>query len=141
MAAALNSTHQTSVPASSVRRPQDARLQGRIAKKMPYLSLANKNKRHRHWTLEDWKKVLRTDESKVEDFGSNSRTFVRHGTNEQMLEQCLRPSVRHDGGSIGVLWRWEIRRFRQSGRNLGRKPWKESYHKVLQRHAIPVDST
>ena len=143
LAAALNSTHQTTVSVSTVkRRLQDAGLHGRIAKKKPYLRLANKKKRlrwakeHRHWTLEEWKKVLWTDESKFVVFGSNRRTFVRRRTNEKMQEQCLIPSVKHGrcsvmvwgcfgGGKIGDLYRVEgtLR--------------KESYHKILQRHAIP----
>src|SRR4029434_2663294 len=34
-------------------------------------------KEHRHWTEEDWKKVLWTDKSKFEVFGSHKKTFVR----------------------------------------------------------------
>ena len=54
--------------------------------------LASKQKRlrgakeHRHWTEEDWKKVLWTDKSKFEVFGSQRRTFVRCRKNEKMLE-------------------------------------------------------
>ena len=53
------------------RRLQDAGLLGRVAKKKPYLRLANKKKRltwekeHRHWTEEDCKKVLWTYKSKI----------------------------------------------------------------------------
>uniref|UniRef100_A0A8C9T4M7 Transposase Tc1-like domain-containing protein n=1 Tax=Scleropages formosus TaxID=113540 RepID=A0A8C9T4M7_SCLFO len=32
--------------------------------------------KHRHWITEDWKKVLWTDESKFEIFGSSCRVFV-----------------------------------------------------------------
>ena len=97
------------------RRLQDAGLLGRVAKKNPYLRLANKRKRlrwakvHRHWTEE----VLWTDKSKFEVFGSHRRTFVRCKTSEKMLEECLTPSVKHGGGN-GVVWgcfgvvKWEI---------------------------------
>uniref|UniRef100_A0A3B4FHN7 Transposase Tc1-like domain-containing protein n=1 Tax=Pundamilia nyererei TaxID=303518 RepID=A0A3B4FHN7_9CICH len=46
------------------------------------LRCQNKTKRlcwamkHHHWTTEVWKKVLRTDESKFEIFGSSRRIFV-----------------------------------------------------------------
>ncbi|KAL7844322.1 hypothetical protein SRHO_G00228610 [Serrasalmus rhombeus] len=103
LAASLNSTRQTPVSTSTVkRRLQDVGLQGRVAKKKPYLRLANKRKRliwakeHRHWTEEDWKKVLWTDKSKFEVFGSH-RTFVRCRTTEKMLGECLTPSVKHGG--------------------------------------------
>ena len=57
LAASLNGTHKTPVSTSTVkRRLQDAGLLGRVAKKKPYLRLANKRKRlrwtkeHKHWT-------------------------------------------------------------------------------------------
>jgi hypothetical protein len=74
------------------RRLWDAGLLGRVAKKKPYLRLSNKKKRlrwakeHRHWTKEDWKRVLWTDEYKFEVYGSQRRTFVRYRKNEKMLE-------------------------------------------------------
>lgn len=114
----------------------------KFSKKKTYLRLANKNKRlrwakeHRHWTLEYWKKVLWTDESKFEIFGSNRRTFVRRRTNEKMLEQCILSSVKHGGGStmdwgcfrggkIGDLYRVE------------KTLRKESYHEILQQDNDP----
>jgi hypothetical protein len=58
-AASLNSTRKRPVSTSKVkRRLQDAGLLARVAKKKPYLRLANKKKRlrwgkeHRHWTEE-----------------------------------------------------------------------------------------
>ena len=73
LAASLNSTHKTPVSTSKVkRRLRDAGLLGRVAKKKPYLRLANKNKRLRWAKDEDWKigKNLWTDEYKFEVFGS-----------------------------------------------------------------------
>uniref|UniRef100_A0A8C7M1P0 EPS8 signaling adaptor L2 n=1 Tax=Oncorhynchus kisutch TaxID=8019 RepID=A0A8C7M1P0_ONCKI len=65
LAASLNSTHKTPVSTSRVkRRLRDAGLLGRVAKRKPYLRLANKKKRlrwakeHRHWTEEDWGKSV-----------------------------------------------------------------------------------
>ena len=82
LAASLNGTCKTPVSTSTVkRRLRDAGLLGRVAKKKPYLRLANKRKilrlakEHRHWTEEDWKTVLWTDKSKFEVFGSHRRTF------------------------------------------------------------------
>jgi hypothetical protein len=52
LAASLNSTRKTAVSKSTVKRQlQDAGLLGRVAKKKPYLRLANKNKRLR-WAKE-----------------------------------------------------------------------------------------
>ena len=59
LAASLNSTHKTPVSTSTVKRQLwDASLLRRVAKKKPYLRLANKKKilryakEHRHWTEE-----------------------------------------------------------------------------------------
>ena len=110
LAASLNGTRKTPVSTSTVkRRLRDAGLLGRVAKKKPYLRLANKKtrliwaKEHRRWTEEDWKKVLWTDESKFEVFGSHRRTFVRRKTGEKMLEECLTPPVNHGGGNV-MIW-------------------------------------
>ena len=93
LAASLNGTRKTLVSTSTVKRwLWDAGLLGRVAKKKPYLRLANKRKRlrwakeHRHWTEEDWKKVLSV---KFEVFGSHRRTFVRRRASEKMLEEDL----------------------------------------------------
>ena len=75
LAASLNSTSETPVSTSTVKRQlRDAGILGRVAKKKTYLRLANEKKRirwakdQRHWTEEDWKKVLRTDKSTFEVF-------------------------------------------------------------------------
>ena len=143
LASSLNSTRKTPVSTSTVkRRLRDSGLQGRVAKKKPYLRLANKRKRlrwakeHRHWTEEDWKKVLWTDESKFEVFGSQRRTFVRRRTNEKMLEECLTPSVKHGGGNVMVWGCFGAGKVGDLYRVKGILN-KEGYHSILQRHAIP----
>ena len=110
LAASLNGTRKTPVSTSTgKRRLRDAGLLGRVAKKKPYLRLVNKRKRlrwakeHRHWTEEDWKKGLWTDESKFEVFGSYRRTFMRCRTSDKMLEEFLTPSVKHGGGNV-MVW-------------------------------------
>uniref|UniRef100_A0A3B1IXD5 Transposase Tc1-like domain-containing protein n=1 Tax=Astyanax mexicanus TaxID=7994 RepID=A0A3B1IXD5_ASTMX len=143
LASSLNSTRKTPVSTSTVkRRLLDFGLQGRVAKKKPYLRLANKRKRlrwakeHRHWTEEDWKKVLWTNEYKFEVFGLQRRTFVRRRTNEKMLEECLTPSVKHGGGNVMVWGSFGAGKVGDLFRVKGILN-KEGYHSILQRHAIP----
>ena len=61
---------------------------GRIAVRKPLLRPVNKQKRlrfaqeHVDWTIDQWKSVLWTDESKFELFGSHRRQFDRRKVNE-----------------------------------------------------------
>jgi hypothetical protein len=65
------------------RRLRESGLHGWIAAKKPLLKDTNKKKRldwgkkHEQWTLDRWKSVLWSDESKLEIFGSIRRVFVR----------------------------------------------------------------
>ena len=80
-------------------------------------------------------KVLWTDKSKFEVFGSQRRTLVRRRKNEKMLEECLTPSVKHDGGNVIV---WGYFGSDQVG-DLYRVKGilkKEGYHSILQHHAL-----
>lgn len=84
----------------------DAGFLGKIAKKKPYLRLANKSKRLRwakelgNWTAEDCK-CFDKGILKFEMFGSQ-RLFMRCRTDEDMLEECLMPSVKHGEGGPEV---------------------------------------
>ncbi|CAJ0922022.1 unnamed protein product [Ranitomeya imitator] len=91
------------------RRLCAAGLLGKIAARKPLLRTGNKQKRlvwakkHKEWTLDQWKSVLWSDESKFEIFGSNHRVFVRRRKGERMDSTCLVPTVEHGGGGVGVL--------------------------------------
>ncbi|CAJ0915678.1 unnamed protein product [Ranitomeya imitator] len=83
------------------RRLCAAGLHGKIAARKPLLRTGNKQKRlvwakeHKEWTLDQWKSVLWSDESKFEIFGSNHRVFVRRRKGERMDSTCLVPTVKH----------------------------------------------
>ncbi|CAJ0945587.1 unnamed protein product [Ranitomeya imitator] len=55
-------------------------------------------KEHKEWTLDQWKSVLWSDESKFEIFGSNHCVFVRRRKSERMDSTCLVPTMKHGGG-------------------------------------------
>uniref|UniRef100_A0A4W5R901 Coagulation factor IXa n=1 Tax=Hucho hucho TaxID=62062 RepID=A0A4W5R901_9TELE len=69
-------------------------------------------KKHEQWTLDRWKSVLWSDESKFEIFGSNRYVFVRRSVGERMISAYVvaalvqRPSGQvFCGGSIlSQLW-------------------------------------
>ena len=88
---------------------RDCGLRVRIAAKKPLLTDTNKMKRfawakkHKQWTLDRWKSVLWSDESKFEYFGSNRCVFVRRRVGERMISTCVVPIVKHGGGGVMVL--------------------------------------
>ena len=75
-----------------------------MAAKKPLLKDTSKKKRlawakkHKQWTLDWWKSVRWSDESKFKIFGSNCHVFVRRRLDEQMISACLVPTVNHGGG-------------------------------------------
>ena len=60
---------------------------------------------HKDRTLEDWKKVLRRDESNFKPFVRKRRVFVGYGrtSSERMSENYIIPTVEHDGGDV-MVW-------------------------------------
>jgi hypothetical protein len=52
-------------------------------------------KNHEQWTLDRWKSVLSSDESKFEIFGINLRVIVKCRVGEWMIFACMVPTVKH----------------------------------------------
>jgi transposase len=106
----VNSAISTPVSMSTVRRSlQSFDMNGRVACKKPLLRKANIRKRlkfaqeHVNLTVEQWNRVLFTDETKVEVFGTHRRTFVRRKPGERYKKECLVPTVKFGGGSV-MCW-------------------------------------
>lgn len=139
----VNSTRETPVSVSTVqRRLRNYGLKGCVAAKKPLLRKQNKVKRlawakkHKDWTIEQWYKVLFTDESKFEIFGGRRRQYVRRLVGERMIAQNIIPTVKHGGGSV-LAWGCF------AGDKVGNLVKiegimdKKMYHRILQRHAFP----
>lgn len=60
-------------------------------------------KRHVNWSRKQWRRVMFSDESKFELFGTNKRIFVRRCIGERFKKECLVPTMNHGGGSI-MVW-------------------------------------
>lgn len=108
--AVFNDTRSSLISKTTVLdRLQNAGLTGRVAMRKPLLRPQNKVKRlawakkHQNWSISQWKKVLWSDESKFEVFGSHRRVFVRRRVGERALEDCIVPTVKHGGGSV-MVW-------------------------------------
>ena len=50
-----------------------------------------------------WKKILWTDETKINLFGSDGIQKIWRKPHEEYKEKCMVPTVKHGGGSV-LVW-------------------------------------
>jgi len=60
-------------------------------------------RRHQHWTVEDWKRVVWSDESKINRFCSDGRSWCWIRDGESRQPRHVKETVKHGGGSI-MIW-------------------------------------
>lgn len=90
------------------RRLREGDLFGRIAVRKPLLRPGNKRKRllfakdHENLSIDQWKNVLWSDESKFELFGFHRRKYYRRKVNKRYHSKCIVPTVKYGGGSTMV---------------------------------------
>jgi transposase len=114
----------------------------RRSRKKPLLTKKQKKSRfqwakdHKEWTIEQWSKVLWSDETYFTLFPRPGKQLVRRRPGEEMMSDCLSPTVKHGGGKIMV---WGC--FHASGVGLLRKVTgtmdQQQYHTILTRAVIP----
>lgn len=91
------------------RRLREAGLPSRVARKKPLLSSNNRKKRlefarrYRDWTVQQWKNVLFSDETKINRVSSDGRRYVRRPKNQPFNPKYTIPTLKHGGGSI-MVW-------------------------------------
>ena len=99
------------------RRLADCGLKSYIRRKKPFLSPEKKKKRlawaeaHKHWTVDDWKAVIFSDESKFNLFGSDGRRYCWRKPGQQFDERYVRKEIKHGGGNYwnkGPIWAWPL---------------------------------
>nr|CDJ88331.1 Transposase domain containing protein [Haemonchus contortus] len=112
IAAEINASDGTNISRRTVaRRLNGAGLIGRRPAKKLLISPKNRKarvefaRRHLHWTSNDWSKVLFTDESKFNLFGSDGTEYVRRPSGERYNPRYTKPTVKHGGGSLMVYAR------------------------------------
>jgi transposase len=80
-----------------------------VKKKKPFLSARHRQQRlafalkHREWTVEDWKRVIWSDETKINRFGSDGRQWVWKQKGEGLIEREVQGTVKFGGGNI-MVW-------------------------------------
>lgn len=91
------------------RRLNEANLFGRISRKKPLLSKKNIKKRldfaktHKENDFSFWKKVLWSDETKVNGIGPDGRTVVHRPRNHALNIKYTQKTVKHGSGSL-MVW-------------------------------------
>src|SRR6266850_834355 len=80
-----------------------------VKKKKPLLSGRHRKARlafaqkYREWTVEDWKRVIWSDETKINRFGSDGREWVWKQAGEGLIEREVQGTVKFGGGNI-MVW-------------------------------------
>lgn len=78
-------------------------------KKKPLLSTVHRKKhlafalRHKEWTVEDWKRVIWSDETKINRIGSDGKQWVWKQIGEGLIEREVQGTVKFGGGNI-MVW-------------------------------------
>jgi len=80
-----------------------------VKKKRPLLSKRHQKERlefaesHQHWTLDDWKRVIWSDETKINCLGSDGRKWVWKKAGEGLSGRLVDGTVKFGGGNL-MMW-------------------------------------
>jgi transposase len=106
----LQNITNTSLTPQTVRRAlRQTGWKAVVKKKKPALTKAHKRarmefaERHLEWTVEDWKKVWWSDETKINRFGSDGREYVWIEAGEGLSKRTVKETRKFGGGSI-MVW-------------------------------------
>ena len=85
-----------------MRRLDDAGMYGKVARKKPLLTGISP-KLGKDWTISDFYKVIWSDESKFNLFGSDGRVYIRRRVGDDFLPECVDRTVKFGGGNV-IMW-------------------------------------
>ena len=78
-------------------------------KKKPLLSAVHRKKRlafalkYQNWTVEDWKRVIWSDETKINRIGSDGKQWVWKQVGQGLIDREVQGTVKFGGGNI-MVW-------------------------------------
>lgn len=106
----LEQTTGVTVSAQTVRRSlRRLGLKAAPKRKRPLLTARHRAlrydwaKAHKTWTVEDWKKVVFSDESKFNRIGSDGRKWCWKKSGAGVQPHTVTPTIKHGGGSV-MIW-------------------------------------
>lgn len=91
------------------RRLNEANLYGRVARKKPLVNKRNRERRlqfakdHINWSTQEWKRILFTDETKINRLGSDGKQYVRRPPKCEYNPNYTTITLKHGGGNV-VIW-------------------------------------
>jgi isopentenyl diphosphate isomerase/L-lactate dehydrogenase-like FMN-dependent dehydrogenase len=106
----LNSVIDSTVSVQTIRNVlKEDGLKAYVKKKKPLLTTRHKKARlqfaqkYSEWTVEDWKRVIWSDETKINRFGSDGLQYVWKKPGEPLSEREITSTVKFGGGNI-MVW-------------------------------------
>lgn len=106
----INTIIDTPVCPQTVRNTlKEAFLKAVVKKKKPLLSKSHRKRqltfalKYQHWTVEDWKRVIWSDETKINRIGSDGQEYVWKKAGEGLIDREVKGTVKHGGGSL-MVW-------------------------------------
>src|SRR3979490_2197296 len=113
-----------------------------VKKKKPFLITRHRQLRlafalkHREWTVEDWKRVIWSDETKINRFGSDGRQWVWKQKGEGLIEREVQGTVKFGGENIMV---WGCMGWNGVGKlaEIEGRMDAEQYVEILDDHLLP----
>ncbi|KAG0752864.1 hypothetical protein G6F24_013329 [Rhizopus arrhizus] len=92
-------------------------FKARPKRKVPLLSAKHRKARlewalaHRYWTIDDWRKVIFSDESKINVWGSDGVEFYWSLPGSPLQPHHVIPTVKYGGGSV-MMWAYTLDYYR-----------------------------
>jgi transposase len=106
----LKNTTEVEVRHYTVRRAlKEAWLKAVVKKKKPRLLPRHIRQRlefalrHQHWTIDDWKRVIWSDETKINRLGSDGREWAWRRPGDGLTARDVQGTAKFGGGSL-MIW-------------------------------------
>ena len=106
----INTIIQKPVCSQTVRNAlKRNHLKAVVKAKKPLLKARHRQRRlefalyYQNWTIEDWKKVIWSDEIKINRIGSDGKQYVWKKKGEPISDRITLPTVKYGGGNM-MVW-------------------------------------
>jgi transposase len=104
-----NVTNQSISPETVRRNLREIGMKAVVKRKRPFLKPRHRRERLqwaercKEFTLEDWKRVIWSDEVKINCLGSDGRTWVYKDVGEELNDRLVKSTVKFGGGNV-MMW-------------------------------------